>query len=151
MSSEEKKGDSNDKSSKEIEKEKENEDPGLVQFKEERSQRYFMNKILELPEVNCCSYKQGYITQECYSCLTCFKETKKRAVLCLSCAIKCHGREDHELITLGFRRHTRCDCGNKNFLMDCAFKKKAEIENDNPLNVYNHNMEKKILFFRQRR
>ena len=70
MSSKEKKADSNGKSSEEIEKE--NEDPGLVQFKEETSQRYLMNKILELPEVNCCTYKQGYISQECYSCLTCF-------------------------------------------------------------------------------
>ena len=49
MSSEEKKAQSNDKSSKEIEKEKENEDPGFVQFKEETFRRYLMYKTLELP------------------------------------------------------------------------------------------------------
>ena len=115
MSSEEKKAESSDKSSQE--KEKENEDPGLVQFKEEELQRCLVYKALELPEVNCCTYKQGYITQECYSCMTCFKETKNRAVLCLGCAIKCHGSEDHELTALGFQRYFRCDCGNNNFLM----------------------------------
>ena len=130
MSSEEKKGESSKSS-----KEKENEDPDLVQFKKEALQRSLVYKALELPEVNCCTYKKGYITQECYSCMTCFEETKKRAVLCLGCAIKCHGSEDHEITSIGFKRHFRCDCGNNNFLMECKLKKKEEIEYDNPLNV----------------
>jgi hypothetical protein len=129
-----------------LKKKKENEDPGLVQFKEEELQRCLVYKALELPEVNFCTYKKGYITQECYSCMTCFEETKKRAVLCLGCAIKCHGSEDHEITSIGFKRHFRCDCGNNNFLMECKLKKKDEIEYDNPLNVYNHNMENKFCF-----
>ena len=146
MSSEEKKAQSNDKSSKEIEKEKENEAPGFVQFKEETFRRYLMYKTLELPEVNCCTYTKCYITQECFLCLTCFKETKKRAVLFLGCSIRYHGREDHDIISIGFRRHMKCDCGNKNFLINCAFKKKEEIEYDNPLNVDNQNMENRFCF-----
>jgi len=64
-----------------LKKKKENEDPGLVQFKKEELQRCLVYKALELPEVNCCTYKQGYITQECYSCMTCFKETKKKGFI----------------------------------------------------------------------
>ena len=145
MSSEEKKSEAIDKPSKESEKENEIEDSGLAQFKEETLQKCILEKALTRPEANCCTYNKGYITQECFACMTCFQETKKRAVLCLGCSIKCH-EDNHDIVPIGFKRHIRCDCGNTNFLLDCKFKKKEEIEYDNPENVYNHNMENKYCF-----
>ena len=143
MSSEEKKAETSDKSSKE--KENESEDSGLAQFKEETLQKYIIEKALTRPEANCCTYNKGYITQECFSCMTCFQETKKRAVLCLGCSIKCH-EDNHDMAPIGFKRHIRCDCGNSNFVLYCKLKKKEEIEFNNPENVYNHNMENKYCF-----
>ena len=58
---------------------KETEDPGLKQFKEEALQNYIIEKALSRPEANCCTYSKGYITQECFVCLTCFNETKKKS------------------------------------------------------------------------
>ena len=145
MSTEEKKEETIDKSSKEKEKENEIEDSGLAQFKEETLQKCIIEKALTRPEANCCTYNKGYITQECFVCMTCFQETKKRAILCLGCSIKCH-EDNHDIAPIGFKRHIRCDCGNHNFLLDCKLKKKEEIEYDNPENVYNHNMENKYCF-----
>ena len=145
MSSEEKKIETNENSSKEKEKEEENEDSGLAQFKDEALQKCIIEKALNRPETNCCTYNKGYITQECFVCMTCFQETKKRAVLCLGCSIKCH-EDNHDIAPIGFKRHIRCDCGNNNFLLECKLKKKEEIEYDNQENVYNHNMENKYCF-----
>ena len=144
MSSEEKK-EVNENPIKEKEKEEENEDSGLAQFKDEALQKYIIEKALNRPETNCCTYNKGYITQECFVCMTCFQETKKRAVLCLGCSIKCH-EDNHDIAPIGFKRHIRCDCGNNNYLIECKLKKKEEIEYDNPENVYNHNMENKYCF-----
>ena len=143
MSSEEKKEEIINKPLKEEENEKE--DSGLAQFKEEALQKCILEKALTRPETNCCTYNKGYITQECFSCITCFQETKKRAVLCLGCSIKCH-EDNHDIAPIGFKRHIRCDCGNNNFFIDCKFKKKEDIEYDNPENVYNHNMENKYCY-----
>ena len=126
-------------------KNNESEDPELIQFKEEALQKCIIEKALSRPETNCCTYNKGYITQECFCCLTCFNETKKRAVLCLGCSIKCH-EDNHEIVPIGFKRHIRCDCGNNNFLIECKLKKKEEIEYDNPENIYNHNMENKYCY-----
>ena len=134
---------SNNKSLKE--KENESEDSGLAQFKDETLQKCIIEKALTRPETNCCTFNKGYINQECFSCMTCFQETKKRAVLCLGCSIKCH-EDNHDIAPIGFKRHIRCDCGNNNFLLDCKLKKKEEIEYDNPENVYNHNMENKYCY-----
>ena len=143
MSSEEKKIETCEKSSKE--KEEEIEDSGLAQFKEEALQKCIIEKALNRPEANCCTYNKGYITQECFVCMTCFQETKKRAVICLGCSIKCHD-DNHDIAPIGFKRHIRCDCGNNNFYLECKLKKKEEIEYDNQENVYNHNMENKYCF-----
>ena len=143
MSSEEKKVETCEKSSKE--KEEEIEDSGLAQFKEEALQKCIIEKALTRPEANCCTYNKGYITQECFVCMTCFQETKKRAVICLGCSIKCHD-DNHDIAPIGFKRHIRCDCGNNNFYLECKLKKKEEIEYDNQENVYNHNMENKYCF-----
>ena len=139
MSSEQNKNGSDTKDSKE------SIDPGLEKFKEEALQNYIIEKALLRPEANCCTYKKGYITQECFICLTCFLETKKRAILCLGCSVKCHD-DNHEIIPIGFKRHIRCDCGNNNYFVECKLKKKEEIEYDNPENIYNHNMENKYCF-----
>ena len=122
----------------------EKEDPGLTEFKEIALRNFVVEKALLLPEANCCTYNKGYIQQECFTCLTCFQETKKRAVICLACSIKCH--EDHEIFPIGFKRNIRCDCGNTKYLIDCQIKNKNEIEYDNPGNCYNHNMENKYCF-----
>ena len=143
MSSDEKKAETCEKSSKE--KEEEIEDSGLAQFKEEALQKCIIEKALNRPEANCCTYNKGYITQECFVCMTCFQETKKRAVICLGCSIKCHD-DNHDIAPIGFKRHIRCDCGNKNFYIECKLKKKEEIEYENQENVYNHNMENKYCF-----
>ena len=141
MSSEQNKSGSETKNSKE----NENEDPGLTKFKEEALQNYIIEKALLRPEANCCTYSKGYITQECFVCVTCFQETKKRAVLCLGCSVKCHD-DNHEIVPIGFKRNIRCDCGNNNYFIDCKLKKKEEIEYDNPGNKYNHNMENKYCY-----
>ena len=143
MSSEEKKAETCEKSSKE--KQEEIEDSGLAQFKEEALQKCILEKALNRPEANCCTYNKGYITQECFVCMTCFQETKKRAVICLGCSIKCHD-DNHDIAPIGFKRHIRCDCGNNNFYLECKLKKKEEIEYENQENVYNHNMENKYCF-----
>ena len=143
MSSEEKKVETCEKPSKE--KEEEIEDSGLAQFKEEALQKCIIEKALTRPEANCCTYNKGYITQECFVCMTCFQETKKRAVICLGCSIKCHD-DNHDIAPIGFKHHIRCDCGNKNFYIECKLKKKEEIEYENQENVYNHNMENKYCF-----
>ena len=139
MSSEQNKNGTDTKDSKE------SIDPGLAKFKEEALQNYIIEKALLRPEANCCTYKKGYITQECFICLTCFLETKKRAILCLGCSVKCHD-DNHEIVPIGFKRHIRCDCGNNNYFVECKLKKKEEIEYDNPENNYNHNMENKYCF-----
>ena len=125
-------------------KEKEKEDPGLAEFKEVALKNCILEKALSRPEANCCTYSKGYIQQECFICLTCLLETKKRAVLCLGCSIKCH--DEHEIVPIGFKRSIRCDCGNNNFFIDCKLKKKDEIDYDNPHNNYNHNMENKYCY-----
>ena len=146
MTSEEKKEESAEKTSKDKENENEKEeDSDLIKFKEEALQKCILEKALTRPEANCCTYNKGYITQECFVCITCFKETKKRAVICLGCSIKCH-EDNHEIEPIGFKRHIRCDCGNNNFLLDCKLKKKEDIEYDNLENVYNHNMENKYCY-----
>jgi len=123
---------------------KEKEDPGLAEFKEVALKNCILEKALSRPEANCCTYSKGYIQQECFICLTCLLETKKRAVLCLGCSIKCH--DEHEIVPIGFKRSIRCDCGNNNFFIDCKLKKKDEIDYDNPNNNYNHNMENKYCY-----
>ena len=124
---------------------KESEDPGLAEFKEVALQNYIIEKALLRPEANCCTYNKGYITQECFICLTCFQETQKRHIICLGCSVKCHD-DNHEIIPIGFKRNMRCDCGNNNFFIECKLKKKEEIQYDNPENVYNHNMENKYCY-----
>ena len=103
---------------------------GLEYFKRTALQQLIIEKALTLPQTKSCTYSQGYITQECFVCLTCYNETKKPAVICLACSLHCHD-ENHEMISIGFKRHMKCDCGNKNFLINFAFKKKEEIEYDN--------------------
>ena len=126
------------------EKKQEKEDPGLTEFKESALRNCILEKALSRPEANCCTYFKGYIQQECFICLTCLQETKKRAVICLGCSIKCH--DEHEIVPIGFKRNIRCDCGNTKYLIDCKLKKKNEIDYDNPGNCYNHNMENKYCY-----
>ena len=137
-------GKKNNSTEQEIEKEDE-EDPELTQFKEEALKSCIIEKALCRPEANCCTYNKGYITQECFICVTCFLETKKRAVICLGCSIKCH-EDNHEISPIGFKRHIKCDCGNNNFFTECKLKKKEEIDYDNLGNHYNHNMENKYCY-----
>ena len=118
---------------------------GLQEFKENTLIKLVIEKALSRPEANCCTYNKGYITQECFVCLTCYQETKKYAIICLGCSLKCHD-ETHEMISIGFKRHTKCDCGNNNFYLDCKLKKANEISYDNPENKYNHNMKGKYCY-----
>ncbi len=127
------------------EKEKIKNIQGLKEFKEKTIQKLVIEKALLRPEANCCTYNKGYITQECYVCLTCYKETKKYAIICLGCSLKCHD-EAHEMISIGFKRHIRCDCGNNNFYINCTLKKNDEMSYDNIENKYNHNMEGKYCY-----
>lgn len=121
------------------------EDPGLTEFKEEALKTSIIEKALARPEANCCTYDKGYISQECFVCLTCFQETKKRAIVCLGCSIKCH-EDNHEIISIGFKRHIKCDCGNCNFINNCHLKKKENMDYENIENVYDHNMEGKYCY-----
>jgi E3 ubiquitin-protein ligase UBR7 len=73
----------------------------------------FYSKFEENKELKSCTYNQGYITQEVYSCNTCFKEKSERAGLCAGCAFNCH--KDHDLNHLYFKRNFKCDCGNSHF------------------------------------
>lgn len=118
---------------------------GLEDFKQNALQQLVIEKALALPEANNCTYTQGYITQECFVCLTCFNETKKLAIICLACSLRCHD-ESHEMISIGFKRHMRCDCGNNNFYLNCQLKKNIEISYDNPENKYGHNMQGKYCY-----
>lgn len=70
-------------------------------------------KYSEDKRIQQCTYDQGNKTQELFACLTCFKNTNKRAALCIACSVNCH--KDHEIIHLYFKRNYRCDCGNENF------------------------------------
>ena len=124
---------------------KQSEDSGLAQFKEKALHNYIIEKALSRPETNYCTYNKGYITQECFVCMTCFLETQKRHIMCLGCSVKCHD-ENHEIFPIGFKRNMRCDCGNNNFYIECKLKKKKDIEYDNPKNIYNHNMENKYCY-----
>ena len=72
-------------------------------------------KIDENKKIKCCSYSNGYITQEILSCETCFKEKGVKAAICIGCAFECH--KDHEINHLYFKRKIRCDCGNSKFGM----------------------------------
>ena len=73
----------------------------------------FFSKFEQNKDLKSCTYSQGYITQEIYSCETCYKSTNKIAGICSGCAFNCH--KDHDLIHLYFKRNLRCDCGNSNF------------------------------------
>ena len=118
---------------------------GLEDFKQTALQQLVIEKALSLPQANNCIYSKGYITQECFVCLTCFKESKKMAVIYLACSLRCHD-ESHEMISIGFKRHIRCDCGNNNFYLNCNLKKNIEISYDNPENKYSHNMQGKYCY-----
>ena len=76
----------------------------------------FFSKYEENKELKRCSYHEGYITQEVYSCLTCQTNTNKLAGICSGCAFNCH--KDHDLSHLYFKRNFRCDCGNSKFGKD---------------------------------
>ena len=134
-----------DKKSPSLEKEITQEDPGLTEFKEEALKTSIIEKALARPEANYCTYDKGYISQECFVCLTCFQETKKRAIVCLGCSIKCHD-DSHEIISIGFKRHIKCDCGNCKFINNCNLKKKENFDYENVENVYDHNMEGKYCY-----
>ena len=65
------------------------------------------------PALKSCTYKQGYIQQPLFSCLTCRGGTGPESAgrdvaLCAACAYKCHA--EHELEEIYEKRHTRCDC-----------------------------------------
>lgn len=61
-----------------------------------------------------CSYSEGYIRQHAFVCTTCTKKEGLTeptvSIICYACSIACHSQ--CELIDLGPRRNTRCDCGN---------------------------------------
>lgn len=94
-----------------------------------------MEKINASPSSKTCTYNEGYKSQELFSCLTCLKETKKEAYICLGCSFKCH--KDHEMLSLYFKRKVRCDCGNSRFITECSLYKNKDY--DNIENVYSHN------------
>ncbi|KAI8147220.1 hypothetical protein BJV82DRAFT_598212 [Fennellomyces sp. T-0311] len=77
-----------------------------------------------------CTYDQGYIRQQLYSCKTC----QSTAGFCYSCSIACHA--DHELFELFPKRHFRCDCG----LQDSPCTLHSDKE-PNTENAYNHNFD----------
>jgi E3 ubiquitin-protein ligase UBR7 len=72
-----------------------------------------VTKYEENKELKSCSYKDGYITQEIFSCVTCFNDTSQMAGICKGCSLHCH--RDHELLPLYFKRDFKCDCGNSQF------------------------------------
>ena len=94
-----------------------------------------MEKLNSSSSLKTCTYSKGYISQEVYTCLTCYNETKQFAAICLGCSFCCH--KEHDLINLYFKRNIRCDCGNSHFVIECKLNKNKEYENYE--NNYNHN------------
>ena len=89
------------KSGTETKDSKNTEEEGLAKFKEEPLDNYIIGKSLLRPEAYSCTYNKGYITKECFICITFFQETKKRAILFLECSVKCHEHK-HEIAPIGF-------------------------------------------------
>jgi E3 ubiquitin-protein ligase UBR7 len=81
----------------------------------------FFSKYEQNKELKCCTYDQGYITQEVYTCITCHKNTNELAGICSGCAFNCH--KDHDLAHLYFKRNFKCDCGNSKFGMNVLYLK----------------------------
>ena len=73
----------------------------------------FFSKMEDKKELKQCSYGKGYLTQELFACLTCFKEKAVFACICVGCSMNCH--KDHDVIHLYFKRGFKCDCGNSKF------------------------------------
>lgn len=73
----------------------------------------YVSKANENEELNCCNYDKGYVTEEVYRCVTCYKDKSELAGICSGCAFKCHA--DHEVENMYFKRNFRCDCGNSKF------------------------------------
>ena len=86
-------------------------------------------------EFSKCSYDQGYVKQQVYSCLDCYETDKEFAGLCYSCSIACHG--EHRLVELFDRRAFRCDCATPRTKHVCSLQKPTETVNE--LNKYNDN------------
>lgn len=84
-----------------------------------------------------CSYEQGYVKQQVFSCLTCTpKDGGQRGGVCYGCSITCHG--DHELVELFNRRAFRCDCGSDRLSgQPCRIRKDTVPLNAD--NKYNQN------------
>uniref|UniRef100_A0AC34QZG2 UBR-type domain-containing protein n=1 Tax=Panagrolaimus sp. JU765 TaxID=591449 RepID=A0AC34QZG2_9BILA len=78
-----------------------------------------------------CTFSEGYIRQEVFSCLTCFADKNQVAGVCFACANECHN--GHELVELYTRRQFACDCGNEKFANEC----KLEDKDRNCTNKYN--------------
>ena len=55
-----------------------------------------------------CTYGFGYCLQPVYCCLTCHRRNAVQPILCLGCALTCHG--SHDVEQRGFRWSARCDC-----------------------------------------
>jgi E3 ubiquitin-protein ligase UBR7 len=73
----------------------------------------FVSKMDQKKDLKTCTYNQGYISQELWACMTCYKNKAELAAICIGCSFTCH--KDHELVHLYFKRNFRCDCGNKRF------------------------------------
>uniref|UniRef100_A0A914YCT8 UBR-type domain-containing protein n=1 Tax=Panagrolaimus superbus TaxID=310955 RepID=A0A914YCT8_9BILA len=74
-----------------------------------------------------CTYDEGYIRQEIFSCLTCYEKTKQIAGICFACSSECH--DGHELVELYTRRQFTCDCGNDKFAEKCQLQPEKNVTN----------------------
>ena len=80
-----------------------------------------------------CTYEDGYITQQIFSCKTCQKNGQFTFGFCYGCSLKCH--LDHEVFELYTKRNFRCDCGISH--SSCTLLPKSSEKNTE--NQYNHN------------
>uniref|UniRef100_A0AC35GI54 UBR-type domain-containing protein n=1 Tax=Panagrolaimus sp. PS1159 TaxID=55785 RepID=A0AC35GI54_9BILA len=74
-----------------------------------------------------CTYDEGYIRQEVFSCLTCYEKTNQIAGVCFACSNNCH--DGHELVELYTRRQFTCDCGNGKFAEKCKLQPEKNAAN----------------------
>jgi E3 ubiquitin-protein ligase UBR7 len=92
---------------------KENDTITLDEMLKDINKEMIVVSKLNNKEFNTCTYDQGFITQELFACVTCYKEKAEFAAICVSCSLNCH--KDHEMNHLYFKRNVRCDCGNSKF------------------------------------
>eukprot|EP00301_Raphidiophrys_heterophryoidea_P000169 c10088_g1_i1.p1 GENE.c10088_g1_i1~~c10088_g1_i1.p1 ORF type:complete len:1131 (-),score=326.23 c10088_g1_i1:53-3361(-) len=87
----------------------------------------------------CCTYTQGYITQNIHICSTCIEKTKQVSGICAFCKVHCH--DGHDTIDIGTRHDFRCDCGVSSKGLERCLLMDEPKPRINKKNKYNHNFQ----------